>query len=232
MEARPEDWTKDDVPLSQLLQLATSTPDDSLLRKYLEFLEGSESRRIALSSAEVRWIETNLEVNPLWQDHWRQVRASASTRSAARHLRRVAVAASVLVLASLSWVDAIHDADVVVPKEMEAMVVESPPTLRGSVSVTKVLDRDYILSGAWRLAPIIRFTGREELLSELEVAYTVSEDPFEKADVAYKIGVVHEAAGERHEALEWYRLSLRHRSDERSASAHEAIRRLLVRNTR
>ena len=58
--------------LAAFLRLAFQEPDISLLRSYYDWL-GDNARPTDLTSAQRRWVELNLRLNPIWRRRWREI---------------------------------------------------------------------------------------------------------------------------------------------------------------
>lgn len=87
----------------QLLNIARSRPDLTLLLRYVHWRNGSGS----ITSKEREWVEVNLQCNPLWQKEWlRLVRRGRSSRSSLA--LACAVSALAVVIMTPLWTDPVY----------------------------------------------------------------------------------------------------------------------------
>ena len=64
----------DSKRIDEFLRLAASAPDEDLLRRFFTACAGIEpATGDPLTTAQRRWVTTNLAANPVWQESWRRL---------------------------------------------------------------------------------------------------------------------------------------------------------------
>ena len=216
----------DEASVSELLRLATTSPDDNLLSRYARFLSGRLMADEALSQDEARWAEINLEVNPLWQERWHVIGKQRQPNLLRAMVRRGLITASVLSLISLLWVETVHYVGLSDKPQIEALLSHSKSALRSPSSESRSYEYDVVVEGAWNLQPTVSLPDFDDVVGRLEDRYRSTVDPFKKGELAYQIAGLHEVAGYLADAAVWYKHSNESNSAEWSQVSQESLRRL------
>jgi hypothetical protein len=219
----------EDGSLWQLLKLATAEPDEALLRRYAQLAKRRSRIEGQLSAAEVRWVETNLRVNPLWKRKWRQIQKDCRHAPMSIFARGGVIAACLLSAASLLWIETVHNVRSTTYPDV-ATTLQGPSTaLRSVDAVEKPHSADLVVDGAWTLLPTARLNNLSEILVDLQQQYQITRDPFKKAEFAFRIARLNEIAGDFIVAVEWYEVCKDTGSSEYGEQAATALVRLRAR---
>ncbi|NNE34656.1 MAG: hypothetical protein HKN13_05445 [Rhodothermales bacterium] len=215
-----------DLSLGDLLRLATSEPDADLLLRYAKSRSRSLGGRSALTPAEIKWIETNLSCNPLWQLAWRATQNDIFNVSVGRTKRLIVGAAVVLSLLSAGWLNTLQTAGLSARAEVDN-VLRNIADPAGTIETERGMGRaTLVVASGWNLSLMGAIGGVDSSLSSLESRYAATDDPFQKGEIAYWIANLNEGAGKYEVARRWYDRSVNSRSMEYRKEARLGAERM------
>ena len=229
----------DDASSSKLhdhLRLATEPPDPDLLRRYWHESTGSPKGTL-LTEAEKRWVTTNIELNPAWQDAWSKVHnvtdlgksTPAADRPPFSHKKRLVfkTLGSAALLYGLLWVGGralLPETHALASTEAfenhldrQTRSTSTEAQTRFAAAARSLLTADESTLG---LFPRYDQERAQEAIENLNQAFAISSDPFERAEIAFFLGKAHLMRSNIDSARFWLkRVEVQQVTDYRSEAA-------------
>jgi hypothetical protein len=216
----------DDLSLGDLLGLAMSEPDQELLYRYAKSRSTAPSRDNALTPAELKWVETNLSCNPLWQDAWPAVRASEGNGRFGGARRTLVGTLLVFSMVTMAWMNTLYDADLSGQSRIDHVLRDVAGASRALEAEIVPGTVEIVLNGGWNLSFAGSLREVEDLLQQLEVRFNATADPFQRGEIAYWLASLNETTGHFSAASHWYTASLESRSTEYRDAARRGAERI------
>lgn len=217
------------------VRLALAPPDQVLLKRYFEQCAGIANPSITpLTTEEQRWVTTNLEYNPSWQESWRAhevtagrpvswrmnaaSRSSFSTRPAMQRSIMVAVrraswtAVSGLLIYAVLWLGgraSLPPTYYLASISEYEIFLDQQSRSTGSEAITAFSEaaKALLLSGKNTLGlfPYFDRVYVDRAARHLEDAYNASSDPFQRAEFAFFRAKASLMRDDPENAIQWLR---------------------------